>query len=214
VLGWLRAKKPEIALPAIYALAGATCLGILWFTFTGHGILVKTTPKITPDNVEESITKWAYSLGLGVTKPPSGLSDGYFADIITLKSGTPVQVIRVKELPDYIQFSAQLTLSPDHQKALSELDPKEQDRITDQILIELARMRIGNTEFGQPNPNGAKGAVLLQNIIVSESIPLDELTKDEFVKRVDSVDSGSSLVRATTALALDHAPPHVKLRSQ
>ncbi len=102
-LGYLKKKVPEHASTIAYALFGATCVAILLFTITGHGLLVKTRSAVTPENLAENIRKWADDSGLGVTKMPAD-QEVYFGFLIRLQSGNQLTVFRGKEKAGWLQI--------------------------------------------------------------------------------------------------------------
>jgi hypothetical protein len=208
LLGWLRAKKPQIAGPVLYGLAGATCLGILWFTFTGHAILSKQLPQITPDNIEGNVRKWADSLGMSVARMPQVASspDVYFGILVTLQNGTPIYVFREKEKPGYLQMQTPLALSPEHLALLNKLTPDEENSVSQEVLLEVARTRMGYqvmTASGQQVAPQSQPMVLQQTIVLMEGVPIgNELTEAAFAQHANELDSAVMIVRASTVLTL------------
>jgi len=196
MLALFRKKWPEVAPTILYGVLGVTCIAILWFTFTGHGVFSKQPVRITPENAEENIRKWADSLGLGVTRASSPPSDAVFGLIVTTKGGIPVVIALMKEIPDYLQFSVQMALSEEHQAAFSKLTKEQGETVTEEVILELARGAIGNTILKpQAGPQ-------MQTILLMDSAPVDGLTKDAFVYHVNHVDNAAVLVRAATSLSL------------
>ena len=202
LFAWLKAKRPAYAPHAIYALASMTCVAILMFAVTGRPVW-STQPHITPDNVEEYVRKWADSLSLGVTRAPSPSPDGYFGVLITLKSGNGVVVGRGKEVPDYLQIQIPLVMTTEHQAAFSKLTKDQQKTIVEEVTLEMARAKIGNMIVqAMVNDQPQSPTIVLQS-----NPPIEGLTKDGFVNRLDAIDSAITLVRATTFLALARAQP-------
>jgi hypothetical protein len=196
VLGWLRAKRPQIAAPILYGLAGATCLGILWFTFTGHAFLSKSQPETTQENVEENVKKWVDELGLGITKNPK-MGDVYFSYVVALKSGNPIAVTRVTGLPGFLQFQSQLLLAPEQQGELAKMSKEQVESVTQELILQLALSKVGYTLAGSEQTH------LMQNIILMKSVPITgNLTEASFASSLDELDSALSLVRVTLALSI------------
>lgn len=212
VLGYLRAKWPELASPILYAIGGATCVGVLIFTFTGHGFLSKQRPEVTPENLEANVRKWADDLGLGVTRMQSLpiQEQTYFGLVVTLANGNPLEVFRAKQKPGFLQMQCALALSPEHLAMLSRLSKEQADDAMQEIVLEMHRSRIGfimQTASASPGVNGVmtttKSAILQQTMIVTKPLPItDDLTEASFSDRVNELDSEIGLVRAATDLTL------------
>jgi len=209
----LKAKWPVLASRVLYGLAAATCTAVLIFTFTGHGFLSRQRPEVTPENVEENVRKWADDLGLGVTRMQSGPNQQqiYFGLVITLFNGTPLEVFRGKEKPGFLQMQCALTLSPEHLDMLGKLGKEQAADAMQEILLEMARSRIGfimQTASTAPLPGGqgttTKAAILQQTMIVTKPLAItDDLTEATFGDRVNELDSEVGLVRAATNLTLE-----------
>jgi len=204
VLGYVKQKAPEHAPTLGYAALGALCVAILLFTFTGRPLLVQSQPTTTPDNVEEHIKKWADSLGLGVARDPSPSQDVFFGLVVTLKNGNAITVARTKAIPDYLQFQIQLNLSPDHQAIFSKLTKDQAKTVTEEVMLELARAKVGNfITLGSPQT----GSPITQSVLVVGNTPIEGLTKDEFIREINDIDEGVTLTRAATELALGRMQP-------
>jgi hypothetical protein len=73
--------------------------------------------------------------------------------------------------------------------------PKEQNqRIVDEVTLELARSKLGHVIVRFP----------LKTIILLESVPrTNNLTEDSFVSHLDEMDSASELADKATVLAIE-----------
>jgi hypothetical protein len=99
-----------------------------------------------------------------------------------------------------------IKLSPEHLAILDKLTKDQADAVTQQVVLELGRSRIGYsmmTELGHPVGGPAKTLVLQQTIILMNPVPIEnDLTEDAFAQHINEIDSAISVVRAATALAL------------
>jgi hypothetical protein len=206
VLVLIRTWWPDLAPKVLYGVVGVTCMAIVLYALTGHGLFSKQPPRITSDNVEEYVRKWADTLGLGVTRAPA-IPAASFGVIITLKSGNPITVMRSNDIPDYLQFQIQLALSEEHQAAFAKMTKEQTKTVMEEVILELARAKIGNTILQSPMSPQSEAVILMKGE------PVEGLTKDKFVHDVDDMDSAVALLRAITALAIEHAQT-VTLRTQ
>ncbi len=210
MLALIRSKWPDLAPKVLYGVFGVTCIAILWFTFTGHGVFSKQPSQTTPDNVEEYIRKWADNLGLGVTRMPQAipLQQVYFGLVVTLQNGNPLTVFRGKEKSGYLQIQCPLRLSSDHLAILNKLTKDEANAATQEVLLELARTKLGfqmmtaSGELVAPRAT-AQPIILQQTILLMKAVPIrNDLTEETFAQHVNEIDSAITLVRASTELTL------------
>lgn len=202
----LRHYYPNEAPVVLYGLAGATSIAVLLYAVRGHAVF-SLRERVTPKNVEEKIKKWSDALGIGVAKPDQQLPESLFSLRLTLKSGTPVAALRMKNRPEILQLQNQLTFSPEHQAAIGQLAPAQAAKLIDKINIELARSKIGYT-IGVLVPLGSVENPQNTIFTIVKGVRInDELDRERFVQYVDEIDSGTSLVKAVTALNLDHNEP-------
>jgi hypothetical protein len=211
ILGVLKAKWPNLAAKVLYGVIGATCVAVILFTFTGHSILAHQQSPTTPENIEANVRKWADSLGLGITRLPQSIpgQEIYFGVTVTLGNGNQLTVFRNKDKSGYLQIQCPLVLAPEHLAILNKLTKDEASSATQEVLLELARTKVGfqiMTASGQPIiPSGALTAqpiVLQQAIVLMEGVPIADLTEATFAQHIDEIDSAIALVRASTALTL------------
>lgn len=210
LLAVLRVKWPNYADPVRYGVIGAACVAIILFAFTGRALLSKRPPEVTPDNLEENIRKWADSLGMSVARGSSQIfpaQDIYFALNITMENGTPLMVFRGKEKSGFLQIQCPLTLSPDHLATLQKLTKEEQEAVTQEVLLELAKSKVGfqvMTATGVPmNTPTAPPAVLQQTILLMKGVPItSDMNEASFAQSANEIDAAVTLTRAATALAL------------
>jgi hypothetical protein len=211
VLGYVRQKLPQYAPTVAYTAFGATCIAVLIFTFTGHALLSKQKPEVTPENLEVNVRKWADDLGLGVTRmQPLPNQDVQFGLVITLADGNPLMVFRsAKDKAGFLQMQCVLVLSPEHLAMLNKLSKQEADDAMQDIILEMNRSRIGY--IMETAPSVANGQVttttptiLQQTIIVTKPLAItDELTEALFGAQVNEMDSEIGIVRLTTNSTLE-----------
>ncbi len=192
LIAYLRAKRERWAGPALYGLAAFAMVFVIGFTITGRAPLSKPQPETTSENVESNIRAWSDDLGLGVTKQQPG-SDADFLYMITLHSGRPVFVGRVKKREGYLQFTGTVTVSKLHQDLIAKLSPSQQNRFTEELLVELARSRIGYS-------------ISPPVVTLVKSSPITAgFSEASFAGYLDELDSTLALCQEAIPLAIDHA---------
>ena len=222
-LGYLRAKWPTIAIPVLYGVAGAACVGILVFTFTGRGLVSKRSADVSPEHLEESIRKWADSAGLSVAKMPSVPQDVYFGLVVTLADGNPISVFRGKEKSNFIQMQCPLTLSQEHLAMLGKLTKEQADDAIEEVTLEMNRARIGfimQTASVPPLPTQqvttTRPSIFQQTILVTKPLAIQDAGEVSFIASINEIDSQIGIVRGVTDLTLKRysrqaaiTPPHL-----
>jgi hypothetical protein len=221
-LGYVKRKVPEHAATIAYAAFGATCVAILIFTFTGHGLLSKRRPAITSDNIELNVRQWADDLGLGVTRmQPLPNQEMQFGLVVTPADGNPIMVFRgVKEKPGFLQMQCALTLSPEHLAMLSKLSKQQADDAIRDIKFEMDRSRIGyvmQTASGITSGQATTTmpSIVEQTIIVTKPLAItDDLSEAAFGERINELDSEVGIVKGATDSTLKRysqqiVTPHV-----
>lgn len=212
----LKAKWPVIAMRVLYGLGGTTCAAVLLFTFTGHGLLAKRKPEITPENLEANVRKWADDLGLGVTRmqPPPN-QEIQFGLILTLADGNPLQVFRgARDKSGFLQMQCALVLSPEHLAMLNKLSKQQADDAMQEIILEMDRSRIGYVMQEAPAMTNGQvttttPTILEQTILLTKPLPIsDDLTEGSFGQQVNELDSEIGIVRLTTSLTLERYSRH------
>jgi hypothetical protein len=189
-LAVLRKKNSPWAGVAAYFLIGCACMSVIVFTFVGHAILAKETPQTTAENIEPNIRAWSDQFSLGIQKQADDNFD--FAYAISLHSGRTVLVGRPKVRDRYLQFQGNVTLAPEHEAAVQKLSLSQQQRLADEINLEMARNKIGFAFIGPP----------FKGIRVSKGVPItSNLTEDSFAASLDEIDSSILLARESLRLA-------------
>ena len=206
VIARLRAQRPQIAPTVMYGLVGSVCIALLIVTVTRKP-LFSFGDRITTENLEQHVRGWANDLGMGVNDGPVA-TNAYFTDIVTQKNGRPVMVVQAKERAKFLQIESTLTLSPEHQVIFEKLSPEEKNAVTQEVMVEMARSRIGYEVLSDP-----QGHQPMAGVHLMKGVPIDQLTQASFVGNLDELDSAVSLVRAATELALIRHP-HIDVKSQ
>jgi hypothetical protein len=199
----LRSKHAEKAPIALYGIVGAACVAILIYTVMGREVFsFKQSVEITNDNVESHIKAWANDLGMAVSPAPS-TPDVFFNDAITLKGGNVVAVARAKDKSGFLQFQSPLVIAPEHQAALAKLTVEEANIVMEEILLELARSKIGYVFVGGPQTAGTQQAIGLQSIVVQSTLPIaGNINEAMFSAKIDEIIEGLTIARATVILTL------------
>src|SRR5258708_2795016 len=169
VLTWIKSRWPTYGNLALYWIASATCLALLWFAFTGYVPFSRRPPEMTTDNIESNVKLWFEDLGMAFKK--TGTPDTYFSYSLTTRLGTPLQVSRLaKEKTAYLQLVSTLTLSPQHQAMMLTLSQDQVDAIIEEMALELSKTRIGFTIIKHIPQTGMA-------VVFQKSIPIADLTE-------------------------------------
>jgi hypothetical protein len=185
MLALLKTKWPELAPKVLYGIAGATCVAVLIFTFTGRAILSTEQRQIKPENVETEIKTWISSFGYAFVSMSD--NESYFTLRVTLPSGKPIMVSRTKQRDQYITVRGAVAIAPQHLTILTKMPQAQVTRIRHGLAIELARSKIGFVE-----------TMPLQLIMVEKRIPITTaLTESMFMDTVDEVELAQTLVIET-----------------
>ncbi len=200
LIAYLRIKRPNFADPLRFGLLGAACIALILFALMGRGILVRPRLEITPGNIEENLKLWAEHLS--ITLEHQEISDRYFSYIARLHGGDPIEVFRAKEKPAYFQFSANMDFAPQHQVAFSKLDKAQQERVQQELTLEVARLRMGTIIASLVAPTGQ---IVQTKIMLQKAVPIENMSEATFGDSFDEMTRSLQLVRA--AVTLDLMPP-------
>src|SRR5712672_1559303 len=197
-LTYLRKKLPEYANSALYGLAGATCVAVLWFTFTGRSPLAKELSPTTPENVEANIRTWCDYWGFGVQKQSNPAF--YFIDLVSLAtSDRQFRISRSKEHDRYLQFELSFPVTLDQSSVLGKLSKERATRIRNEVELEIAKSRIGFM-FLRSQPSD-----LIQGLILQKLVPISpSLTQDAFIDDVSELDLATTVATRSLELAIEH----------
>jgi hypothetical protein len=200
MLTYIRSKWPTYGSLALYWIASAACIGILWLATTGYVPLSKHQPQVTPDNIEQNIKVWSEDLGIPYTLQNS--PDTFFFSMTT-RTGTQFQVLRsTTEKTAYLQFTSQMILPPALQTVMGTLTPSQIDEVTQDVTLELARTKVGFTVATGSIPQ-PKGPPAIQTIIIlQKDAPIINLSENDFGNYVDDMEFTTQLARASMTTAL------------
>jgi hypothetical protein len=188
VLAYLKKKIPEYADRALFGLVAATCIAILWFTFTGEPIFSTRQPEPTPDNVEGFIKNWASSAAVSIMEVPNP-SEAFFGLEIAELSGQRFRIERPRVRDDMLRFVGTVTVPESEKQLLEKLPKNELDRMRWQVSLELARSN--SCEFNIDLP---------QQITVSRYASIAHLTSDELGRNIQNI--GNCIVIAIDTVKL------------
>ncbi len=195
LIGALKAKKEQWAGPVIYGLTAFALVLVIGFSLTGQSPLSARRPETNAENVEENIRAWADHLGVGITRqdPPS---DTDFLYLLALRSGRSIYVGRKKNREGYLMFQASVTVAKEHEDLIAKLSPKQQTFFNEELLLELARSRIGYS-FAGPR---------VSSVIISKAVPITgDLSEAGLAGYLDETESAISLCQEAIPLAIEHA---------
>lgn len=138
---------------------------------------------INPTNIEENIRKWAAYFGYGCS--PISDPEVDFALDISLPTGKHILAIRSKKLDKYIVIQGAVGISPNHLAALARMEVSEQNRVMNELIIEMARFKIGFVGGGEP----------IKTITLSKQLPITNmLTEHIFIEAVNEIELAQILV--------------------
>lgn len=196
VLERLKAKKPEIAAKVQYVLIGLACLMVIMFALTGRAVLSHEQPVTTVENIEQNIKAWIDNDNLTIQKVED--PGAFFEYTIRVQNGTPISFARVKNREKYIEFQANITLAPEHQKMLSKMPKAEAAKVEEEIILELSRSRMGY-HFEGTTPD-----LPFQVIAIQKAIPITEsLNEATFTDYINQIDDAVQEVKSAAGLAIE-----------
>jgi len=207
LLTWIKKRWPENGELVRYWITTAAALAILLYATTGYVLFAKHEIKTTPDNVEENLKIWAEHLGMNIG--PASEPDSYFAHTLSIPgTSQPVVVYRsMKEKPGYLQFKGVVTVSPEHQEALSKMSQAAVNRIIQQLDLDIGRANLGCT-FGQITAvNDRENKTILAGAFLQRGVPIANLNETSFVDTYDQLTRGMGIVQSSVRLAT--TPPEI-----
>lgn len=208
-LGYLRKKAPENAPVFAYGLFGGVCIAVLMFVITGRSLLSKPpADEVVADNIEQHIKTWADNLAMSLERqPPSDAK--YFDYIGRFHGGDPIDIFRAKEKPGYLQLTATIGLSPEHQAHLAKMSKQESTQFINGVALELSKLKMGT---GIGFTTDINGNVTQVTEALQKAVPISNLNEGYFSQSFDDVSTGVAEMRAATNLAMGTAPfeiPHM-----
>ena len=201
-LAYVRAKAPTAAPYFLYGIAGATCVAILIFTFTGRGFNSKSLAEVTPENVEENIKTWADHLAMSLERQNAPDGD-FFSYVGRVHGGDPVEIFRAKEKSGYLQLKATIKLSREHEALLGKLSKHDSAQFLNGLSLEMARLRMSTSLEVAMN---AKREPITVIATLQKAVPIANLNEGYFADSFDEVTEAVAEVRAAINLDLGTAP--------
>ena len=204
VLTWVKNKWPKYGDLALYWIASFACLGIVWYAATGYIPFSQPQVRVTSENVESNVKAWSESAGLGFVKAP--ISDSYFGYTLTTRTGTPIQVSRLRsEKQSYLQFASTISFAPEHQAILGTLTKEEVDAVVQEITLELTRTRVGFAIANLGIPQTGVSTTTQTAVILQKAVLITNLSEPTFTSCIDDMEFSVTTLRAATILALRRA---------
>jgi hypothetical protein len=168
-------------------------------------MILRVIPKIhrptNTRNIEGRIREWFDAFHLGVRK--TAQPDTYFHFIVTTSGGKEIGVARSKtEWTDYLGFFTRLSPSEPEQAALAQLSDKEKIQLRFDMKMELARSRIGYSDFS------------LNGFVVFKRIPVGAgLSEDSVINTIWEMEAiiNGLILMALKALEDHEGDPPVNL---
>lgn len=176
---------------ALHGLIGCTLAAVCLFAFASFTALPQRTLLVTPENAETTLRAWLDSFGLSVKRESD--PESHFALVVTLSNSTQVAITRPKRQQSYVMFQSLLAVSREHEAMLTRLSEDARDEVLRELVLELARARIGNV---------LQGPELLKSVRVVRSVPITSLSEESLARLLDEIDSGVQLARQAIVLSL------------
>lgn len=202
-LGYLRAKKPALAAPALYGLGGLACFAVIFFAVTGHSLLAPAP--VDSSNIEANVKKWTADFGYGIQPVPSQEMGNFeFAYRLAVSNGDFVVVGVDRGKPGYLQFESAITVSPQHQDILAKLTSAQAMSVWVEAETELLR---NNFSFQAQGTDPR----LVQTMTMDKGVVISGLNEAKFGEAIDNTEDTNLLVRNQFVAALTRistAPSH------
>lgn len=206
LLAYLRKKHPNWASIAIYGLSGAALIAAILIAIVDYQAIPSGKQRVTEDNIESYIKSWAEMNGLGITKPQMGIPDTYFTYVITLKNANSITLFRTKGNPRRLDMHATIGLTEENQKRFSALSKEETTDFIQEVSLQLGLAKLGNAIVSATPITTSSNVVVpfgpQLNVEVFRAPFITDLDEETFVKTVDEIDSGISIVKATMIMGL------------
>jgi hypothetical protein len=98
--------------------------------------------------------------------------------------GHVVLIIQPAHLPERLDIQGNLTIGPEHQRMLGEMNGSERQDIIWKLRFDLLQLKVDFGGFTEP----------LTNVFISQRIYNDGLTRDRFLQRITQVKAGIIMV--------------------
>jgi hypothetical protein len=201
-LAYVKAKAPTIAPYFLYGIAGATCIAILIFTFTGRPLNSNSPVEVTPENVEDNIKRWADNLGMSLERQ-NPTEEKFFFYIGRVHGGNAVEIFRAKEKLGYLQLAATINLSQQHRELLAKLPKPERNRLLNEVALEMSRQKMGG-DLAVAIDAQQQQVVLTARL--QKGVPIANLNEGYFADQFDEVARAVSQISAVINLELGTGP--------
>jgi hypothetical protein len=196
----LKKRDSKWVAPFLYGIVTVACLAVIGFTFTGRSLFSSPPLEITPENIESNLKTWTNNLAITLTR--TTIPESYFGYVAILRGADPVQLFRSKDKPGYLQFRATIAFSPEHLVAMSKLSDAQTLKVTQELFLEVARLRMGSTLTSLTGPGGKP---FQTEVVLQKGVTIPTLNEALFAESFDDMTRATALVRAATNLALAQA---------
>ena len=200
LLTFLKFKKPAWLNALMYGLAGSALVAVIFVCLVGLTAIPRGEDETTAKNVEGRIRAWADTFGMATKK--DSRDDSFFVIILTLHSGTGVIIRRPKSRERYIEFDTNIAVSPEHEQIIKNLSEEQSQRIFEEVVLELARSKIGYSVSGPP----------ISNMFLVKAVPVANLTEESFANDLDDIDSAQGLSIMAFRLAIENEQTRAPLK--
>jgi hypothetical protein len=186
--------------PIFYGLAGFLLVcGVV----VGLRFLLTPPPAtaelITPENFQAHLRDWLLGFRLPIQQKQD--QNSYFMYEVGMLSGNHVLVTRTRDNDRYLTFAGRVGLSAEHLGLLRRLSQRQYADATGQIYLELVRARI--TFVG----NVDQKSRAIEQISISRSLPITNLTEDVFGHYLDDIDGDMNITWQAVNITLNRLTP-------
>ena len=186
-LALIKKYLPSLAPYAMYFLVGCACVAIV----VGL-VMIWPEPTTNTNTIERDARRWLDNFGLS---NKTIIDDSvYFALQAQMANGTLI-IARSKKRDRYLEMTAGMNLSPEHEVIVKSLTPERIKLISDSVIRQLALGRV-NMVVTFP----------FKEIRFVRMIPIIKtLNESTFIEAVDDVDKAMLIARQTIVIELQTA---------
>jgi hypothetical protein len=193
LLTWVKTKWPKYGDLALYWLATAACIAVIWFTVTGVPLFASKPLAINQANAEETVSAWLSETLISFRKAkPSEVADAKFAFFTTAPNNNQVIVDVPNDHPNMILISATVDFGPNQRNKFAALSQEGKNAAGRFVNLELARLGV---QYSVDMPRGV--------ISVEKPVMLDGLREQVFVDNLTAIESAILLSESATDVGLD-----------
>lgn len=189
MVGFLRAKNIRWVSPLIYGLLASTLTALLIMSLNvEHNFVIEQRSMTTTDNIQQRVRNWLDDFKSEVQSEPDKAV--FFRYVVTMSDNNRISISRLKNAGNYLLLQAILAPNSTELNLLHQLNTVQQQELTAQIRIEIARQNISRAQEGE-------------KIYIEKRIPITAaLSQNALIEGIDYMDSTMTIVQNTVTSAL------------